>query len=82
VEGERSVGRRLVVLELVVVIVFAFAFFAPVAQVTVREGPHEPCGIGPKVYGCPSSLVHGEGSITYLLFGVGGLYTRQYDVKL
>lgn len=55
-----------------IVAVFAFAFLAPVMQVTfvIRPGY---CP-SPLSWGCMGFYDRGYGSITYRLFGVGGTY--------
>jgi hypothetical protein len=69
-------------------VVLAFMSFVPVAQVSFSQPPMtEACtnSAGQITSGCAHILVHGYGSITYWLFGTGGLYnniTSQYSFVL
>ncbi len=65
-----------------VAVVIAFLFLVPIVQVGFSSSVLSPASCsnssGQLTSLCTSVLMHGYGSITFWLFGAGGLYATQY----
>ncbi len=58
-----------------VAVVLAFVLLVPTVPVSFSSSLPNPCG---QLSLCASILMHGYGSITFWLFGAGGIYAAQY----
>ena len=80
-------GRKTKAAIVGIVFVLASVFLVPVAQVSFASPNTQVCTTGNQIISlCSSILVKGYGSVSYWLFGMGGLYTvlpySRYSVVL
>ncbi|HEV2226045.1 MAG TPA: hypothetical protein VGR56_04480 [Nitrososphaerales archaeon] len=69
-------GRKATAAIVGVAIVLVSVFLVPVAQVSFASPRSQACTSGDQITSlCSSILAKGYGSISYWLFGAGGLYT-------